>query len=474
MILPTLEEVLREKKRRKLKSSLKEFTLWVFEEILKTPFDLNWHHETLFHSLEKVHRGDTKRLVINIPPRYSKTAIAVICFSAWAYANSKRCNFLHVSYGDALALKNSKSVKDIIQHEKFQELFPTTISVDEKSKRQWQIKEGGGFYATSSGGVVTGFGCGTHDTGEFGGALIVDDPHKVGEERFERSLIDITNNFEAVLATRLNNPDETPVILVMQRVHENDLSGHLLSGKSQTGKYDHVCLRAMKESDDDDVRKTGEALWESKHTKDALYEMKKANPSLFHGQYQQRPAPLEGNMVKKSMMRFYSVLPQSIEGRYISCDLNFKKDGVSNCCFSVYFTHKGKIYLVDQETGKWSFSESLYQMRAMITNYPNYNAILIEEKANGAAMIDVLSNEGMHSIVPIKVNQSKTLRLSHVIPYYMSGDVLYPKESDWIGEHIHEMISFPNAKNDDRVDTETQFLNFHRENIRIGNEFLNI
>ena len=444
------------------------FCKWVFREIYKKEYDFAYHVAILCSIIEKVHAGEIQNVVINIPPRYYKTEHISILFPAWCYAKNTRCNFIITSYSDELALKNSNNVKRIISSVPYEQMFGKTLGKEESAKKLWSTIHGGGLRAASAGSSITGFGAGTSNEDQFGGCLIIDDPNKANDDKSEVMLEKVVNNYENTLSTRLNSK-KTPVVVIMQRIHEKDLAGHLLSGRSVSGKFEHIRLEALKEKDASkyDSRTVGKALYPKKHNEAKLLEMQKANPYLYAGQFQQRPSPLEGNMVKRKDLRFYNSKPEEFEYVIHSVDMNFKKDGVSNACISTYGISPPKVYLLEQSLGKWSFPDAVESIRQHISSMQKYHAMIIEKKANGEALIAVLENEGFHSVIGIDCDKSKTYRLSEVSTFYAAGNVWYPSENlcPWITEHIHEVLTFPNAANDDRVDCETQMLKYYQEEL---------
>ena len=204
-----------------------------------------------------------------------------------------------------------------------------------------------------------------------------------------------------------------------------------------------------------DIRKEGEPLWPTTHGVKKLRDMEKRNPMLFAGQYQQRPAPLEGNIIKREWFHFYKMLPQKKGRKVISCDMTFKESGSSWVVYSVYSDIDNKIYLVDQMRGKWDFVLSVSNLLALISKHYDYSAVIIEDKANGPATISAIRKK-VNCVLPYNPKSSKVERLVSILSVYQAGDILYPHESiaPWINAHIHEMIVFPNGANDDRVDAE--------------------
>ena len=465
--IPTKNDILRELFKR----SYYYFLKWNFENVYNRVFIPNWHHELMCQKLEDVFHGKIKRLVITVPPRYSKSEIAMISFVAWCYTQYPDCNFIHTSYSGSLARRNSNATKEIIIDQNFHALYPLELSKTEFGKERWRLKQGGQVYATSAGGRITGEGAGIKGvTNRFGGCLIVDDPSKVDSERYEVQLGNVIENFEYTQSTRLNNPSWDAIIVIMQRIHENDLAGFLLSGKSVSGKYEHLNLPAIAETTrhPKDPRKEGDALWPGMHSIEKLEEMQKKDPWFFAGQYQQRPSPREGGIIKKEWLKEWTILPKYPDFKLISCDLNFHKGGGSYACYSVYLRYKKDFLLIDRKRGKWSFVESKAEMKSLISRHWDYRAIVIENKANGPALISSLIEDGISKVIPWPPKgeemKSKQERLHLVSPLYQAGNVFYPKRDmfDWVPSHIQEILNFGGVAsiNDDAVDCESQALTF--------------
>jgi len=235
------------------------------------------YQRIIFDALERVVRGETRRLIINIPPRYSKTEIAVKMFVAWCMANNPAAKFIHLSYSDDLALDNSSAIRDLIKSQEFQRFFPMALRTDSDSKKKWMTEARGGLYATAAGGAITGFGaggmgrvyCGNGSPADgFAGCIILDDALKP-DDAFSDTMRDrINRRYTNTIASRTNSP-ETPVVVIMQRLHENDMAGFLLNGGSGE-EWEHICLPA--------ITPEGEALWPEKHSIEMLRQMEEADP----------------------------------------------------------------------------------------------------------------------------------------------------------------------------------------------------
>ncbi len=206
------------------------YSRYFFKQRIGSKMLLSGHHYVVQETLQKVIDGKIKRLIINVPPGYTKTTQAVIDFISRGLAINPKARFLHLSYSDSLALENSSTAKSIILSDEYQEMWPLEIRDDAKSKKKWWTKQGGGVYATSSAGQVTGFRAGYMEPG-FTGTLLIDDPVKPDDAYSDVEREKINNRFNETIKSRLATED-VPIVVIMQRIHKNDLSGYLLKGGS--------------------------------------------------------------------------------------------------------------------------------------------------------------------------------------------------------------------------------------------------
>lgn len=333
--------------------SLLFFTRYFFKAQHKRKFIINDHHNLICRALEKVLRGETKRLIINIAPRYGKTELAVKSFIAYSLALNPSAKFIHLSYSDDLALDNSESIKDLILSDEYMQMFPSVkIKKDSKAKKKWYTESNGGVYATSASGQVTGFGAGKVDEEEevdefltdieqkegFGGAIIIDDPIKPDDAESSTIRERVNNKFDSTIRSRVNSR-HTPIIIIMQRVHPNDLCGHLL--KNDMEKWEVLSLPAIIEKDGHK-----KPLWEFKHTLAELFNIRgKTTVSIanFNRQYMQDPKPLEGLLYTKFMT--YSQL--DFTPLIIKAYVDTADTGSDYLCSIVYTPHNGLRYLLD-------------------------------------------------------------------------------------------------------------------------------
>lgn len=304
-LTPSLQEVQAELCRRE--DGLEYYIKYIQQNFYNYKPNLYDFQLEIVNVLFLVLSGKITRLIINIPPRYRKTEIAVKMFISYCLAMNPKSKFIHLSYSDDLALDNSETIKDIVHSDCYQRLFPLNLKKDSKSKKKWYTEQGGGVYATSAGGQVTGFGAGKSiedynlddledeelenflndfdlSVEEFGGAIIIDDPNKPEDANSTTILNRINERFDSTIKNRVNSR-YTPIIIIQQRTSPKDLSGFLLD---QSNEWHHLNLKALKDD--------GTALCDKFHTVEELLTMKERNEKVFNNQYQQEPKPLEGLM----------------------------------------------------------------------------------------------------------------------------------------------------------------------------------
>ena len=260
--------------KSKLLTDLYFFTRYFYNKQTGNKFVRGEHFKILSDVLEKVYTHEITRLIINIPPRFGKTELAVVNFIAKGLMINPKAKFIHTSYSDSLALENSNKVRDLVKSDAFQEVCNIKIKTDTDSKAKWYTEDGGGVYATSSGGAITGFGAGIVGYDGFGGAIIIDDPLKPLDANSTLVRTTVNDRFDNTIISRCNNPN-TPIIVIMQRLHKDDLSGVLL----KRGGWHHINLPAINED--------GSYLWDYK--KETIENVKENSNYVFLTQYQQNP-----------------------------------------------------------------------------------------------------------------------------------------------------------------------------------------
>lgn len=300
--------------RAELISDTLTMTRYFFKVRFKRKFVVNQHHRIICDALNDILEGKIKKLAIAIAPRYGKTELAVKTFIASGLAINPASKFIHLSYSQSLALDNSEEVRDFIQEQEYKDLFPY-VKMDKSStaKNKWYTSEGGGVYATATGGQITGFGAGEVDEEEdieeftadhkdhkFAGAIIIDDALKPDDAQSDTKREKVNNRFETTIRSRTNSRN-TPIIVIGQRLHENDLIGYLIS--SEPDEWTLIELPCIQEDEEGNEF----ALWEFKQTLEELLKIKEADESVFETQYQQRPKSPKGKLLPIEDLRFADV-----------------------------------------------------------------------------------------------------------------------------------------------------------------------
>jgi len=232
--------------KRMLKYALENdgmcFLRYFFKLREGSKFLLNWHHFVIEYVLQQVYSGHIKRLIINIAPGYTKTEQAVINFISRGLALNPRAKFIHASYSADLAHENSSAIREVVSSVEFQALWPMKLRTDTIAKRRWFTEHGGGMMAAAAGGQITGFRAGRM-TGGFSGALVIDDPVKPGDAYSTARREAINARFNNTLRSRLA-VETVPIVLIMQRIHDDDLTGYLLRGGSGE-KWHHLAIPSL-------------------------------------------------------------------------------------------------------------------------------------------------------------------------------------------------------------------------------------
>lgn len=437
------------------RSSLHFYTRYMFKRRKGYVWKNNYHHNLICNALMDVYEGRTKRLIINIAPRYSKTEIAVLNFITWTMGRHPDSEYIHTSYSSTLAENNSANAQAIMLHPAYQELFPDARLAG-GARAHWKTTKGGVMYATGSGGSVTGFGAGKlRDT--WGGCIVIDDPVKASEAASENTRQSVIDWYQNTLSSRTNNPS-TPIIVIMQRLHEDDLAGWLLAGGNGE-EWTHLCIPVLDEQD--------QPLWPWKHDRETLATMERSSPYVFAGQYMQTPAPLGGGLIKDSWWQYHPWNPR-LDGeqrrkykRIVqSYDTAFKAKEMNDYSACLTFgEHDSGWDVLDIWKGKLEFPDLRRQVLLHAQHWQP-NAILIEDKASGQSLLQELRSSTRLAVLPIRPVTDKVARLNAVTPLIEAGKVYLPQGHPEVTAFIHECGQFPNAKHDDCVDALTQGLSW--------------
>lgn len=431
-----------------LAARLHNFSRYMFRSKRNVDMLDNWHQARICKSLERVYTGRTKRLIINVPPRSGKTEIAVKSFIAWSMGLAPDSEFIHASYSKRLATANAYDIRATMQHEAYRLVFPwLKLQDDSKAKDEFRTTAGGIVYATGAEGTITGYGA-SKMRDSFGGAIIIDDPHKAGEATSPVMRQSVIDWYQNTIQSRLNKPDG-PIIIIMQRLHEEDLSGWLLNGGSGEA-WEHLVIPARDES--------GQSFWPEQFPPEMLDRLELTSPYVFAGQYMQRPAPLGGGIFKDEWWRFFDAMPP-IKHRAIYADTAQKTKEQND--YSVFqcwgVTQDNQLVMLDMARGKWEAPELETMARAFWQKHHSQayhgplRAFKVEDKVSGTGLIQKLKREGI-PIVPIQRNIDKVTRAFDAAPYIQSGNVYLMRSTPHLADFLSEAAVFPNGSHDDMID----------------------
>lgn len=428
-------------------SHLLNFTRYIYKENHRLNFTVSPHFVLMANALMKVIIGETKRLIINIPPRYGKTELAVKNFIAYGLALNPQSKFIHLSYSDDLALDNSSQTKEYIESESFQSIWPMNLKKDAQGKKKWFNEFGGGCYATASGGAITGFGAGVTDSEKFSGAIIIDDPLKPDDAHSEVKRKSVNERYNGTIRSRVNDRN-TPIIVIMQRLHEDDMSGFLLNGGSGED-WEHLCLPALDENNN--------PLWEQKHTFEELEQIRQSSRYNFSGQYMQKPSPEEGGEWRKEWFEIVdkSFLPLGLKYELIIDGAYTKETKNDPTGLQVGVKYNNDYYIL-------SSIDKYLEMPELIKFIPEYinslgvdvKMILVEPKASGKSIKQLIQSQTFYNITEINtkfVKVSKIERARTSSPYCEGGRIKLIK-GGWNDHFLEQIAIFPNGKHDEHID----------------------
>ena len=408
----------------------------------------NWHQRKICQSLEQVLLGRVNRLLINVPPRSGKTETAVKSFIGWGMGMFPDSEFIHASYSKRLATSNTYEVRAMMQNETYKEIFPwTALQDDSKARDEFRTAHGGIVYATGADGTITGYGAGKMRPG-FGGAIIIDDPHKAGDANSSVMRKNVIDWYQQTMESRLNKRSD-PIIIIMQRLHEDDLSGWLLGGGSGE-KWNHINIPARTDE--------GTSFWPAQFPDEMLDRLESSSPYVFAGQYMQRPSPLGGGLFRDNWWR-YLAAPPPIQWRTIYADTAQKTADHND--YSVFqcwgYSVTGQAVMLDMIRGKWEAPELEAMARAFwakhkaTQNQGTLRAMKVEDKVSGTGLIQTLKREGI-PIIGMKRNVDKITRAFDAAPLIESGNVILMQDVPHLTDFISEASTFPNAAHDDMID----------------------
>lgn len=414
-------------------------------------FQHNWHMNIVCEALMRVVIGEIKRLIINIPPRACKTEMAVITFISWCLGNYPDSQFIMASNTKTLAEQNNYLTRAVLTHPIYKDIFShAELKKDAKSKDFFKTAQGGACFAVGTEGLVAGFGAGKLRD-YFGGAVIIDDPHNPNESLSKTQRHKVIDWYNFNVTKRLNNQNATPVILIMQRLHPEDLTGYLLE-KQGGFKWHHISIPIWDENE--------KLLWPIRYNYDELKDEERSNPFVFAGQRLQKPIVPGGNLIKTDQFGFYSVLPK-IKSKMMYADTAQKTKEHNDYsvieCWGEGFD--GCIYLLDLIRGKWEAPELTRRAVAFwekhLSERPKVRQFKIEDKVSGTGLIQELKRNYRIPVKGMERSKDKYERWLDVAGQIEAGFVKLPQSAPWLSDFLSECEAFTadnTHAHDDQVD----------------------
>jgi predicted phage terminase large subunit-like protein len=425
------------------------------------PLMMNWHIERLAYHLEQVRLGRKRRLIINLPPRYLKSLITSVAFPAFVLGHDPAKRLIVVSYGSELAVKLANDFRGIINSRRYRAIFPNLQISPLKNTETEVVTARGGFrLATSVDGALTGRG---------GDIIIIDDPIKPSDARSESRREHVNNWYKETLLSRLDDKQKGAIIIVMQRLHCDDLCGFVLKNSLDWTVLDFPAIAVA-----DERIQIGEGRYYDRRVGDVLHPERESRSDLdrirsevgediFAAQYLQRPMPPSGALIKRDSIRRYDQLPARSRASYLiqAWDTAGKAgpDHDYSACATMLL-HDSNYYLVDMIRGHFIFPELIAHAISHGRNYKPAK-ILIEDAALGRALAGELQAAGLPAAL-IKPEGNKETRMSLQSVKFANGQVFFPNHAPWLAELESELFAFPNGRYDDQIDSIAYALGYSR------------
>ncbi len=417
----------------------------------------NWHIDVIAWHLQECLTGNIKRLIITLPPRHLKSICASVAFPAWALGHDPSLRIIAASYSTELARRHALDCRSVMEAGWYRSIFSRTrIHPDKNTELEFMTTTRGFRLTTSVGGTLTGRG---------GNLIIIDDPMKPSEAMSDVKREAVQHWFDGTLYSRLDDKSEDVIVLIMQRLHVDDLVGHVLEQEPWT----HINIPAVAEApqrfqiglDRFVERRPGDLLHPEREPRATLDHIKATLGTYnFSAQYQQEPVPAGGTMIKSHWFRTYDTVPARDSRQQIvqSWDTASKANELSDYSVCTTWHVVGETYyLVDVFRKRLEYPE----LKRMVSNLAAHwaaDAVLIEDKSSGTQLIQDLRHE--HSLHPIAITpvEDKVTRMSAQSAKIEAGRVLVPASAPWLHDFQTEILQFPHGRHDDQIDSVSQFL----------------
>ncbi|MBM3270247.1 MAG: phage terminase large subunit [Candidatus Sericytochromatia bacterium] len=409
----------------------------------------------IFHALELARRGEEPNQIINLPPRSLKSTIVSVAWVCWLLGHRPDLHVIVASYADELAKDFARDRRRIMASAWYRRAFPgARLSPSKNTETEFETVGGGSCRAVSVKGTLTGLG---------GDVIIVDDPMNAAHAASDAERGQVKRWFDGVLASRENAPGRTVVLVVMQRLHEDDLTGHLVD----KGGY-RVLRLPLIAGEDEAVaighgqvwrRKAGEVLDPDHWPEEAIARIRRRGSATFFAQYQQEPQPAGGNLFKRAWLRYGDPPKQPADLIVQSWDTASKIGEANDYSVCVTLAQFGRdTYVIDLWRGRLEFPDLKRKVQEMAARYEPA-AIVVEDAGSGIALIQALKVEGKLDVRAYKPQSNeKTVRAMQQTALVEGGRLILQESAGWLDAFVAELLAFPNGKFDDQVDALVQGL----------------
>ena len=416
----------------------------------------NWHIRAIAYQLERVRRGEITRLIINLPPRNLKSITVSVAFPAFLLGLDPRRKIIAIRYGDELSAKHASDFRSVVNSPWYGRAFPQ-MRVARNTEGELTTTKRGFRKATSVGGTLTGLG---------GDLIIIDDPQKPVDAQSDTRRNSVNQWVTNTMMSRLDNKQTSAIIVVMQRVHLEDLSGFL---SNSSDDWTVLSLPAIAEEDESvpigpnelHDRKLGDALHPAHESIETLRKLQQTlGPDIFAAQYQQSPVPAGGAMIKRAWLKYYDEIPADIPySRIIQSWDTAAKDGAQNdwSVCTTWLVADDNYYLLDLVRDRFEYP-LLRGTAIELAKRFKPDEILIEDASTGTALAQELRDEANCYVNPIKIDHDKVGRLYVQQGKFAAGRVWFPKNAPFLPELEAELLTFPQSRHDDQVDSISQAL----------------
>ena len=417
----------------------------------------NWHIDAISWNLNEVMAGRTQRLIINMPPRHLKSLAVSVAFPAFLLGHNPSRRIFCISYSNDLAAKHAADFRAIVEAPWYRAAFPN-MRIERIADSDLFTTQRGYRRSTSINATLTGLG---------GDCFVIDDPQKPVDAQSDTLRNNLTQWFSNTLRSRLDNKETGVIIVVMQRVHMQDLSGYLLE---QPDEWQTLRLPAIAEEDERirtgldtyHVRSAGEALHPERESLAALEKLRaELGSDVFAAQYQQAPVPPGGGMIRREWLRYYDELPErNYRSKIIQSWDTAAKNGTQNdwsVCTTWLVIDREFYYLLDLTRGRYEYPR-LRDTAAELAARFKPETILIEDASTGTALAQDLKRMEHWMTRLVKVEHDKVGRVYVQQSKFEAGKVLLPRNARFLPELEAELLTFPQGRHDDQVDSITQAL----------------